>query len=215
MDICFSFYRPHDHDIKWYGSLQVSGGVRSRDLILKELSKFFDSCRSLNLAPLVYYTGNSDLDGDWCFPPYKRITFEDLYNHHRARSSGQQLMVWSDCCYSGRWVVQSRRKTKMIVKSASGPLTTASNNVFSAAIFKNDEGAMKVLQQRGAMQTFYDGKSCNVRDISNENLPSKCICCGRPAKGDGFMCYDGAKCGESQCQASAVKIRCITQHLRV
>ena len=47
-----------------------------------------------------------------------------------------RLAMWSDCCYSGQWVVQSRRQTKMIVKSASGPLTTAYNMVFSAAMFK-------------------------------------------------------------------------------
>jgi len=200
-----------DSTFEWFGSFEVCGNGGSKEVVLKTLHEFFDKCKNEDYKPLIYYTGHGDKNGDWCFRNGDRITFDDLYDYHESHHSGYNVTVFSDCCYSGQWVVQSRRQQKMIVKSASGPHTTAYNGVFSRGFFHHDATAMSTIRERGASGTFWDDKTNTfiVCDIQRPREPVKCICCRRPTRNNGFMCSDGLICQFNQCNEFDTMDRCI------
>lgn len=144
---------------EWHGSYEVSGGCGDRAGCIAELHKFFRECQRRQKPPVIYYTGHGDTDGDWCFPG-GYITFDDVENFHHTHSSGYVVTVISDCCFSGKWVEQSARKTKMNVFAASGPNTEAINLIFSQAVFDRSGEHVDVLRCLGAEYTRFDGHRC-------------------------------------------------------
>merc|ERR1712014_176742 len=60
------------------GAYEVSGIIGSAEECEANLRKFFEYCKEKKIAPIVYYTGHGDSDGDWCFPNGGYISYEGL-----------------------------------------------------------------------------------------------------------------------------------------
>ena len=53
----------------------------------------------------IYYTGYSEEGtGNWCFKD-GTISFQDIFTLYKKHLKEKMLYIFSDCCYSGQWVV--------------------------------------------------------------------------------------------------------------
>ena len=53
----------------------------------------------------IYYTGyGEEGTGNWCFKD-GTISFQDIFTLYKKYLKEQLLYIFSDCCYSGQWVV--------------------------------------------------------------------------------------------------------------
>ena len=70
-------------------------------------------------AALLWYSGHGQKDtGNWCFED-GFISFDDIYNIYQAHFRGRLLMIVTDCCYAGQWVLRFKEKIgrKLVSKS--------------------------------------------------------------------------------------------------
>ena len=60
-------------------------------------------------AAMIWYSGHAEKrTGNWCFTDGV-ISFEDVYSVYEELFSGRVLMIVSDCCYAGKWVLEARK----------------------------------------------------------------------------------------------------------
>ena len=53
----------------------------------------------------IYYTGyGEEGTGNWCFKD-GTISFQDIFTLYKKHLKKKMLYIFSDCCYSGQWVV--------------------------------------------------------------------------------------------------------------
>ena len=53
----------------------------------------------------IYYTGYGEKGtGNWCFKD-GTISFQDIFALYKKYLKGKSLAIYTDCCYSGQWVV--------------------------------------------------------------------------------------------------------------
>ena len=54
---------------------------------------------------MIYYTGyGEEGTGNWCFKD-GTISFQDIFTLYKTYLKEKLLYIFSDCCYSGQWVV--------------------------------------------------------------------------------------------------------------
>ena len=54
---------------------------------------------------MIYYTGyGEEGTGNWCFKD-GTISFQDIFTLYKKHLKEKLLYIFSDCCYSGQWVV--------------------------------------------------------------------------------------------------------------
>jgi hypothetical protein len=144
----------------WHGSIEVSGKVGKKSDVVRELRRFLDECKKQGKIPQIYFSGHGDEStGDWIFPD-GNISFDDVENHNHAISGPMVVNVISDCCFSGKWVQKSAKKTKMNVLASCGPHDTAINLIFSQAFFGGSSEHKAVLTDLNACYTMFDGSKC-------------------------------------------------------
>lgn len=147
----------------WFGSIEVSGHVGKTKEVVNYIHDFFRYCKSKRLKPIIYYSGHGDEDGDWVFPD-DVVTFDDVERYNNKIDTGYVINVISDCCFSGRWVQQSNKKTKMNVLAASAPDECALDRIFAQAFFKGSAEHTEVLRDIGAVYTqFQNTKGCVIK----------------------------------------------------
>ena len=62
------------------------------------------------IAALLWYTGHGEeFTGNWCFKD-GFISFDDIFNIYQAHFRGRLLMIVTDCCYAGQWVLRFKEK---------------------------------------------------------------------------------------------------------
>ena len=60
----------------------------------------------INFTALIYYTGHGEVGtGNWCFKD-GTISFQEIISLYFDYFRGKLLYIFTDCCYSGQWVVK-------------------------------------------------------------------------------------------------------------
>ena len=58
----------------------------------------------INYLAVIYYTGHGERGtGNWCFKDGV-VTFQDIFDLYMDCFRGKQLLIHSDCSYSGNWI---------------------------------------------------------------------------------------------------------------
>ena len=76
-------------------------------MYIHSLSTHYITIASLTFicVVLIYYTGyGEEGTGNWCFKD-GTISFQDIFTLYKKYLKEQLLYIFSDCCYSGQWVV--------------------------------------------------------------------------------------------------------------
>lgn len=140
-----------------YASLSVKGNAPVVDSVKRQIIKYFQTKKGSNGSTIfehtIYYTGHGTKAGDWCFYD-GTISFEWIYEtfkkygplfyHTGGRCIAElkkvhvrKLTIFSDCCYSGKWVDKAYMKqfhddgVCLTVVAASGSNQKAYDNQFS------------------------------------------------------------------------------------
>jgi len=131
---CKRYMIEHNSFYEFIGAYEVSGIIGSADDCKRQLQKFFEYCKEKRIAPIVYYTGHGDCDGDWRFPNGGYLTYDQV---KALNVSGWKLEIWADCCYAGQWAKKANG-TARVIAAASGE-KKAINRVFARAVFNGSQ----------------------------------------------------------------------------
>ncbi|XP_065903666.1 uncharacterized protein [Dysidea avara] len=75
-----------------------------RQYYLDRIRELFKECS--RHGAMIYYTGyGEEHTGNWCFKD-GTITFQDILKLYRKYLVNKLLHIFTDCCYSGQWVVE-------------------------------------------------------------------------------------------------------------
>merc|ERR1712062_410699 len=104
-------------------------------------------------------TVHGDRNGNWGFPE-GRITFNEI-NELVCTYGGPcyYLVLYCDCCYSGRWAEQAAGMHALSVQTASGPSSVAINREFAEAKWKGDTRVQESLRHKGALSVKWASDS--------------------------------------------------------
>jgi len=147
---CKQYFGKHEATMMCYGEYEVGGNVGKSSECLQYIKKFFECCKRDEVAPVIYYTGHGDANGDWCFPEGK-ISWKDLLDLYSESKLTQVPSILSDCCHSGTWcwrAAEHQKKSgqKLQVIAACNHNKLATNKLFAKAVFLNDKDAQASLR---------------------------------------------------------------------
>ena len=144
---------------------------------------------------MIYYTGYAEEGtGNWCFED-GTISFQEIFELYKKYLTNKLLHIFSDCCYSGQWVVDCskcldemgigacghalREKGILIKISAScQPSQKATIGIFpSQGIFYDDDHNSMFYysnKELSKMQTTYDGNFLKTKCLQFQGPTAPC-----------------------------------------
>ena len=150
----------------FFGTYEVSGRCGSKEACLEALAQFFDDCGQTGLYPQIYYAGHGEEGtGNWCFPCGGLVSLQDVVN---ANTTGKNMWIYSDCCFSGKWVEAAERMNKVCVISSAAPDSFAYDNVFAPAKFGDVSSARRRLTELGAIRNRNPNAGSGIIDANEE-----------------------------------------------
>lgn len=125
---------------------------------------------------LIYYTGYGEKGtGNWCFKD-GTISFQEIFTLYETYLKGKLLYIYSDCCYSGNWVVDCAKCLDKTGIGACGHEAMQQGMLFK--IFTSCRPNQKATLQRFVKDgiTFTDNSiHCFVyKELSNSQTMYSC-----------------------------------------
>ena len=124
----------------------------------------------------IYYNGYGEKGtGNWCFKD-GTISFQEIFTLYKTHLNGKLLYIYSDCCYSGNWVVDCAKCLDEMGIGACGHQAMQQNvliKIFTSCR-PNEKAKLQSYVKDGV--TFQDNSLCcyTMKELSNSQTTYGC-----------------------------------------